>query len=249
MNRSKMQRSLPATIRATIVLLLTISFALPAHAIFISPDTLDPTLPGVGTNRYSYSLNDPVNKSDPSGHAARNIGPDGLPIRGLPGRPFGPELGGGGGGRGSAGGAPIGGPFDGLGSAIGRVLGALGLISTAEKAEDDEKEHGSKPTIEDPLPQADGTGYPVPDPDAEGRPHTIIGTRESKRGRGKYRQAREFDQNGKPVRDIDWSNHGQRDIENPHQHDWTEDEQGQPRRGRQHKPMNDSTPNKNDNGR
>ena len=36
---------------------------------FISPDTLDPTIPGVGTNRYSYSQNDPVNKSDPNGHS------------------------------------------------------------------------------------------------------------------------------------------------------------------------------------
>ncbi|HTV69071.1 MAG TPA: hypothetical protein VMF90_11095 [Rhizobiaceae bacterium] len=35
---------------------------------FISPDTMDPTMPGVGTNRYSYSLNDPINKSDPNGH-------------------------------------------------------------------------------------------------------------------------------------------------------------------------------------
>jgi len=39
-------------------------------ARFISPDTLDPTLPGVGTNRYAYALNDPVNKSDPNGHFA-----------------------------------------------------------------------------------------------------------------------------------------------------------------------------------
>lgn len=38
-------------------------------ARFISPDTLDPTMPGVGTNRYSYSLNDPINKSDPNGHS------------------------------------------------------------------------------------------------------------------------------------------------------------------------------------
>ena len=28
----------------------------------------DPTLPGVGTNRYAYAGNDPINKSDPSGH-------------------------------------------------------------------------------------------------------------------------------------------------------------------------------------
>lgn len=37
---------------------------------FISPDGFDPTLTGVGTNRYAYSENDPVNKSDPNGHIA-----------------------------------------------------------------------------------------------------------------------------------------------------------------------------------
>lgn len=37
---------------------------------FISPDTMDPTLPGVGTNRYAYALNDPINKSDANGHLA-----------------------------------------------------------------------------------------------------------------------------------------------------------------------------------
>ncbi|MGK9232532.1 hypothetical protein KXS07_11405 [Inquilinus limosus] len=35
---------------------------------FISPDSWDPTIPGVGTNRYAYADNDPINKSDPSGH-------------------------------------------------------------------------------------------------------------------------------------------------------------------------------------
>lgn len=37
---------------------------------FIQPDTWDPTLPGVGINRYTYAFNDPVNMSDPNGHAA-----------------------------------------------------------------------------------------------------------------------------------------------------------------------------------
>jgi RHS repeat-associated protein len=46
---------------------------------FISPDDWDPTEPGVGTNRYAYAQNDPVNKSDPNGHSilgdfAREIG-------------------------------------------------------------------------------------------------------------------------------------------------------------------------------
>jgi RHS repeat-associated protein len=35
---------------------------------FISPDWWDPTEPGVGTNRYEYAGNDPINKSDPNGH-------------------------------------------------------------------------------------------------------------------------------------------------------------------------------------
>jgi HNH/ENDO VII superfamily nuclease len=34
----------------------------------IQPDTWDPTEPGVGTNRYAYAENDPVNKSDATGH-------------------------------------------------------------------------------------------------------------------------------------------------------------------------------------
>ena len=41
----------------------------PLTARFISPDDWDPVLPGVGTNRYAYAGNDPVNKSDPNGHS------------------------------------------------------------------------------------------------------------------------------------------------------------------------------------
>ena len=40
----------------------------PVWGRFISPDDWDPTLPDVGTNRYSYADNDPVNGSDPNGH-------------------------------------------------------------------------------------------------------------------------------------------------------------------------------------
>jgi uncharacterized protein RhaS with RHS repeats len=42
----------------------------PVLGRFLSPDTFDPLLPGVGTNRYAYAQNDPVNKSDPGGHKA-----------------------------------------------------------------------------------------------------------------------------------------------------------------------------------
>ena len=35
---------------------------------FLTPDTWDPILAGVDFNRYAYAANDPVNRSDPSGH-------------------------------------------------------------------------------------------------------------------------------------------------------------------------------------
>lgn len=50
--------------------LIAVSFGSAANARFIQPDNWDPTLPGVGTNRYAYSDNDPINKSDPNGHIA-----------------------------------------------------------------------------------------------------------------------------------------------------------------------------------
>ena len=44
-------------------------FASQASAMFIQPDWFDPTQPGVGTNRYAYSFNDPINSWDPNGNA------------------------------------------------------------------------------------------------------------------------------------------------------------------------------------
>lgn len=44
-------------------------FASQASAMFISPDPMDPTGQGVGTNRYAYSGGDPINRMDPSGYA------------------------------------------------------------------------------------------------------------------------------------------------------------------------------------
>ena len=54
----------------------------PLLSRFITPDDWDPLLPGVGTNRYAYAGNDPVNKSDANGHIADwqrdifNLGPE-----------------------------------------------------------------------------------------------------------------------------------------------------------------------------
>lgn len=50
--------------------LLSMSFGSVANARFIQPDTWDPTIEGVGTNRYAYAGNDPVNRSDPNGHVS-----------------------------------------------------------------------------------------------------------------------------------------------------------------------------------
>jgi hypothetical protein len=47
-----------------------------SNARFISPDDWDPTMQGVGTNRYAYSENDPVNKTDPNGHISEDPGGD-----------------------------------------------------------------------------------------------------------------------------------------------------------------------------
>ena len=39
----------------------------PRLAMFIQPDWFEVTKAGVGTNRYAYSFNDPVNRHDPGG--------------------------------------------------------------------------------------------------------------------------------------------------------------------------------------
>nr|WP_290750067.1 RHS repeat-associated core domain-containing protein [Amaricoccus sp.] len=46
----------------------------PKLSLFTSPDWLDVTIPGVGTNRYAYAGNSPVNNSDPGGNCPSCIG-------------------------------------------------------------------------------------------------------------------------------------------------------------------------------
>ncbi|MEZ5886083.1 MAG: RHS repeat-associated core domain-containing protein [Paracoccaceae bacterium] len=45
----------------------------PRLGMFVQPDWWEVTIPGVGTNRYSYSFNDPVNGRDPTGHECGGI--------------------------------------------------------------------------------------------------------------------------------------------------------------------------------
>jgi RHS repeat-associated protein len=49
----------------------------PNEGRFLTPDTYDPWEAGVGTNRYAYSGNDPINMSDPNGHTHRHRSPFG----------------------------------------------------------------------------------------------------------------------------------------------------------------------------
>jgi RHS repeat-associated protein len=66
-----------------------------------------------------------------------------------------------------------------------------------------------------PLPRAPN-GRPIPESPF---PHTQLGERTPKGGYPSYPQAREFGPNGKPVRDIDFTDHGQPQYHtNPHQH-------------------------------
>ena len=57
-------------LRLPILATLFAVFASQASAMFIQADQMNPTEPGVGTNRYAYSFGDPVNRSDPSGYAS-----------------------------------------------------------------------------------------------------------------------------------------------------------------------------------
>jgi RHS repeat-associated protein len=81
----------------------------------------------------------------------------------------------------------------------------------------------------EPLPRKE-SGEPMPDPEATG-PHTQVGTQQGRKG--PYKQAREFDGNGQPVKDIDFTDHGRpNEHTNPHQHEYIPNPSGgTPQRG------------------
>ena len=74
--------------------------------------------------------------------------------------------------------------------------------------------HNCNRTANDTL-RRDTNGRPQPDPEAAGSPHSQLGTRkDSSTG-----EPREFDADGKPVRDVDFTDHNRpQNHDNPHQH-------------------------------
>ena len=80
-------------------------------------------------------------------------------------------------------------------------------------------------------------GIPKPDPEASGA-HTQLGTKEGRKG--EYKQAREFDSKGNPVKDIDFTDHGRpQNHSNPHQHEYKPNPTGgTPQRDKNAKPLN-----------
>jgi RHS repeat-associated protein len=124
-----------------------------------------------------------------------------------------------------------------LAESAGAALIGHGLSLTAEHAKDIKAPNISWKNTDvyvpdRPLPNTPD-GVHVPDTDA---PHTQLGTKEGRKG--KYPQAREFDQHGHPVRDIDFTDHERpQNHPNPHQHEHkpnptggtpTRDPKGQP---------------------
>jgi hypothetical protein len=79
------------------------------------------------------------------------------------------------------------------------------------------------------LPR-DDHGNPKTDSEATG-PHTQLGTKKGRKG--DYPQGREFDENGNPVKDIDFTDHGRpTEHTNPHEHRYIPNETGgTPKRG------------------
>jgi RHS repeat-associated protein len=176
--------------------------------------TTDPAGQIDGTNLYAYALNNPLLYRDFDGQSIGGY------LLGLGEILLGGTI--------VAGGfvlevATLGGFTIGFGvtTGTGAFLMGHGLLMTTYHAQDIKAPSISWKNTDvyapdRPLPLTED-GIPIPETDA---PHTQLGTRGSKRRPGeKYPQAREFDKNGKPVKTIDFTDHGEPDIHpNPHEH-------------------------------
>jgi RHS repeat-associated protein len=104
-----------------------------------------------------------------------------------------------------------------------RALNAHNESASGDSAASGE-EFPSKRFPDRPLPR-DKHGNPIPDPEAKGAPHTQLGQKDGRSG--KYDQAREFDEKGRPVRDVDFTDHGRPTKHaNPHEHPYVPNTSG-----------------------
>ena len=86
-----------------------------------------------------------------------------------------------------------------------------------------------------PIPlrkqRVNGQDIPLPDPDARGRAHTVLGGKKSSKTGEVYRQSAAFPENTWPTAndydvpwsEVHWTNHGRGDHFNPHQHEFIYD--------------------------
>lgn len=91
------------------------------------------------------------------------------------------------------------------------------MMVNSNNKTDESGDTKSDPTDRE-LPR-DRSGLPVRDPEAQDAgPHSQIGKRAGRNG--DYKQVREFDKDGNPVKDIDFTDHGRPSTHphNPHEH-------------------------------
>ncbi|MBL8296833.1 MAG: hypothetical protein JNN30_00665, partial [Rhodanobacteraceae bacterium] len=196
----------------------------------------DPVAANPGSfNRYWYANNNPYKNVDPDGRNPIAGAAAGCALTG-PGCP---------------GGAII-------GAVAGVIIGAAGVAIYNEVVDDSEAPQptpgedasrnpgeGVKPGDafpDRPLPRDPVSGEPVPDAEAVGVPHTQLGTKNG--SKGKYPQAREFDEKGKEVKTRDFTDHGRPgNHTNPHDHIRTPNPTGgTPRRGSPEPPKEPNPP-------
>jgi RHS repeat-associated protein len=179
----------------------------PGLGVFLSPDPVAAyQSPVSGFARYGYAHHAPYNYVDPDGRWARQI------LR-IFKRLIGGPAPGKGGGRNT-----------GSKSSGERGNDADGEARSGQNQDAGGTRHGGRePQFPDRRLPRTKHGEPAPDPDAAG-PHTQLGREQGRKGT--YDQAREFDQDGKVVRDIDFTRHGRADHPNPHQHRYNQNATG-----------------------
>ncbi|WP_443096771.1 RHS repeat-associated core domain-containing protein [Stenotrophomonas sp. PUT21] len=172
----------------------------PTVGMFLSVDPVTAySNPIAAFNRYLYANNNPYRFNDPDGRwgkliveVIRRIVPKIIPRA-----------------------APKGGPKAAPRSQPNSQPRPEPKQSTSKQDQNSSSSEQSRRLPDRDLPR-DRHGNPKPDADANG-PHTQLGQKDGRNGR--YDQAREFDGDGKPVRDIDFTDHGRPGTQpNPHQH-------------------------------